>query len=482
MAAAELYRKLGADRIGAGDVAGAVAPLRVAHRLAPDDLQLRKVLVQALYLLGEQERLAGRLAEARDRFAEAAATDPADAAAWNGLGQCHVGLGTVADGAACYRRALALRPDEAAVLSNLGNALVRLLDYDGAEAAYARARELAPGNAEFAHNHALHLLRTGRLAAGWELFPVRLQRPGKLPPCAGPLWDGSDPAGKTIAVWSEQGIGDELMFGTCIPDLVAAAGHVIWECNPKLAPLIARSLPRATVVARPAGAEAATTAAERFPWAAGLAAGGLAIDAWTGCASLAGVYRRDAGDFAGSGGYLRADPVRRRAAAAWLKGMPRPRIGLCWRGGMVTATRSLVYAQPGELAHVVAGAGMPVLLQYGASADELTDLGAITAMPELDLFGDLEGVAALIAELDLVISAATSVVELAGALGVPVWRFGPRSDWTLLGEGLGAGYAGCRRPWFASMRAFTRPDTEPDWAPLFTAMAGELRRNSRLAV
>lgn len=472
MAAFEVYRKLGADRIAAGDVTGALSPLRTALRLRQDDEDLRRVLVQALFVAGEQARLAGRLEEAKGHFAEAAATDPDNAVVWNGLGQCHVALGTVADGAACYRRALALRPDEPAVLSNLGNALVRLLDYAGAEAAYVRAVELAPDHAEFRYNRALHLLRSGRLADGWDLFAARLARPGKLPDVPGPLWDGSDPAGRTIAVWSEQGIGDELMFGTCIPGLATAAGHVIWECAPKLQSLLARSLPQLTVVARPENAGAARTAGERFPWAGSAGP----IDGWIGSGALPQVFRREPADFAGSGGYLSADPARRQRAADWLASLPRPRVGICWRGAVVNATRSLVYAPPQAVACALASAGAtPVLLQYGATSDELAAFGApVAAMPELDLFDDLESVAGLIAELDLVISAATSVAELAGALAVPVWRFGPRSDWTLLGQPEGG------RPWFSSMRVFGKPDCDPDWSPVFAAMAAELSQNSRL--
>lgn len=472
MSAPNPYRRLGFERIAAGDVAGALAPLRTAHLLDPDDGDLRRVLVQALYVVGEQARLAGQPEEARAHLAEAAALAPDDAAAWNSLGLCHLALGTAADAAACFRRALAEKALEAAIHSNLGNALVRLCDMDGAEDAYARALALAPGNPEFRFNRALHLLRRGRLAEGWTAFAARLERPGRMPPCPGPLWDGSDPAGRTIAVWSEQGLGDELMFGTCIPDLVARAGRVIWECHPKLALLLAGALPRVTVVARPADAETARTPEARFPWARATGP----VDGWIGCAGLPAFFRATPDTFAGSGGYLFASPARRRQAAEWLAALPRPRIGLCWRSSMTGAKRDLTYARADELAAVVAGSGAsPVLLQAHATADELAALGMpVAAMPGLDLFNDLDGLAGLIAELDLVISAATSVAELAGALGVPVWRFGPQSDWTLLGATDG------RRPWFSSMRVFTRPDCETGWSAPFAAMAEALRDSSWL--
>ena len=473
MAALETYRKLGADRIAGGDIQGAIAPLRVARRLAPEDKTVGRVLGQGLFVLAEQDRLAGNVLRARERFAEAAIHAPDDPAIWNGLGQCCVAIGDVADGAGHYRHALTLRSDAATVYSNLANALVRLNDYDGATQAYERALDLRPGDPEIRHNHAFHLLRLGRLGEGWRAYRARLERPGVRPPLPGPEWDGDDPADRTIAVWSEQGVGDELMFGTCLPDLIARAGHVVWECAPKLADLLRRSFPSATVVARPIGAETAQTPAERFGWLHRVPS----IDAWTGIASLPGVFRPEAAAFRGSGAYAKADPNRRARAAAWLSNIPRPWVGLCWRGGVVTTRRSQVYAAISDLAPMCRAVGIaPVVLQYRADDSELAAFAAadVTAhvMAELDLFEDIEGLAGLVAELDLVISAGTAVAELAGALGTPVWRFGPDSDFTLLGAG--------RRLWFESMRCFTKPDAEPDWSALFQAMSAELRVYSGL--
>ncbi|MEZ5669618.1 MAG: hypothetical protein R3F55_19690 [Alphaproteobacteria bacterium] len=471
MSALETYRRIGSDRIASGDIAGALAPLRIARRLAPTDAAVGQVLGQLLFVLGEQERGAGRLESARNYFAEGVGHAPDDAALWNGLGQCCVAVGDVAEGVECYRRARRLRPDAAIIHSNLGNALVRLNRDEAADEAYARASLLLPDDPEIRHNRALHMLRRGRLAEGWDEYRARLLRPGCRPPLDGPEWDGGDPAGRTIAVWSEQGIGDELMFGTCVPDLAAQAGHVVWECAPKLAGLLQRSLPQVSVVARPAAAAEAQTAEERFPWRPQVPA----IDGWIGVAGLAAVYRRSIANFPSAAGFACADPKRRADAAAWLAALPQPRVGLCWRGGVVTQTRSLVYAGVTEMARLVRETGItPVLLQYRADDTEraaLSGLGIdVHAMPGLDLFDDIEGAAALIAELDLVVAAGTSVAELAGALGVPVWRFGPQSDFTLLGSG--------SRPWFPSMRVFTKPDAERDWSALFERMASELRLRS----
>ena len=264
------------------------------------------------------------------------------------------------------------------------------------------------------------------------------------------------------------------MFGTCIPDLVKCAGHVVWECAPKLVGLLARSFPGVSVVARPPHAEVAKNADQRFPWRSQVPR----IDSWTGIASLPRFFRRNIGAFNQSGGYGVAAPVRRQMAANWLADIPRPRVGVCWRSGVVNVTRNLVYAAPADIAPVLRAMDIaPVLLQYRVDRAEIAELAAagvsLSEMPELDLFDDFEGLAGLIAELDLVISAGTVVAELAGALGVPVWRFGPHSDYTMLGE--------TRRPWFNSMRSFSKPDADRDWAPVFRAMESELRVYSGLA-
>lgn len=479
MSAYDVYCRLGSDRITAGDVSGAVKPLRVAYKLEPTNPDICRVLSQALFILGEQHRLAGQIHEAHLYFDEAVRCSPDYAVAWNGLGQCQIEEGAISDGVASFRRALASAPDAAIVHSNLGNALVRDLEFDAADTAYLRALELAPDDAEIRHNYSMHLLRTGRLAEGWRMHRARLDRPGRMPPIDGPLWDGGDLAGRTIAVWSEQGIGDELMFGTCMPDLIARTGHVIWEVSSKIAPLCRRSFPQATVIARSDGVDGATTTAARFPWRAEAGT----IDVWTGSGLLPGFFRPDRESFAGSGGYLKADPVRRQEAASWMAGLPRPRVGFCWRSGHVTARRGLTYAPPEALAAVARDGGIaPVLLQHGIVEQELAAFDQagvpIAAMPGLDLFDDLEGTAGLVAELDLVISAGTSIAELAGALGVPVWRFGPQSDWTLLGYGVAEGYQPRARPWFGSMQVFLKPDAQADWLPLFHEINTQFRGNS----
>ena len=130
---------------------------------------------------------------------------------------------------------------------------------------------------------------------------------------------------------------------------------------------------------------------------------------------------------------------------------PALTVGLCWRSGLRNALRDANYAPLADWAPILTLPGLRLInLQYDDCDAELAEaekrFGIVVHRPPLDLRNDLDGAAALTAALDLVVSAGTSVAEMAGALGSPVWRIGPAGDWTALGTGC--------RPWYPSMRLF----------------------------
>ena len=137
---------------------------------------------------------------------------------------------------------------------------------------------------------------------------------------------------------------------------------------------------------------------------------------------------------------------------------PGLKVGIGWRSQVMTAQRQSSYITAPALAPLLRVPGLvAVNLQYGPVAAEIAAAEALSGRKihhwdDLDLTDDFENTAALMAALDLVVSPAMSAGELAGALGVPVWRFGP-SDWTRLGSGC--------RPWYPAMRLFTPPPGAP---------------------
>lgn len=430
---------------------------------------------------------AGDLAEAR-RQAEAARVAGANSAAFHTLcGNLHRQDGASARAIEDYRTALAREAEWWPALINLGASLrergelaeaARLLRhaialqpaaadsryYGGLLAADEgrggdALRELDAALAadpDFAEAHVQRgflLLARERYAEGWagyawrdrtldwRLRHVDLQRP----------WNGERLAGATLLVRAEQGLGDQIMFMSCLADAAARVGRVILECDARLAPLAARAF-RGWQILPSSG---------RREDAALLLPGGLpavAVDTYLGC--LAQFFRAAAADFPSRGAYLSADPGRVRAWREQLAASPRPLIGIAWRGGTAgtrTQSRSLPLA---ELLAALPPQATLISLQWDATDDECREAGRVTGRTLLrcvDAAGDIDGTAALLSALDRVVTVCGSVVHLAGALGVPADVLVPAvAEWRYLDSG-------DRMPWYASVRLL-RQRAAGDWS------------------
>ncbi|MBY6263967.1 tetratricopeptide repeat protein [Azospirillum sp. 412522] len=405
----------------------------------------------------------GTLLRARDDYAESEAAlrhalrlDPGHATALTNLGVVLKETGRIPEAEAAHLEALHLAPDDAETMVNL--ALLREAQGRGeeAEALYRRALVHAPGFALARWNLALRLLGRGRLTEGWDEYEARFasRRVSAGRSFTLPAWDGA--SGRRLLVWREQGLGDELLFGTALPDLAArlGPGELVVEVDPRLTGLVGRALPGVTVRTQTADPTDA--------------------DAHLPMGSLPRLLRPTLADFPARPSWLAPDPPR---LAEWRERLaalgPGLRVGICWGSRNMAGERKASYTQLADWAPLLTLPGLiPVTLQYDGREAEIAEVEAklglcIRRWPGTDLKSDLEGVAALIAGLDLVVTVASSVGEMAGALGVPVWRFGPAGDWTALGSGV--------RPWFPSMRLWSTTPGER-LADLLTRMAAELRR------
>ncbi|MDZ5649205.1 tetratricopeptide repeat protein [Nitrospirillum sp. BR 11828] len=435
---------LGLARVQLGDLDGATESMTLAAAVAPDNPSYRSNLGTAL-------KAQGRFDLAEEAYRQALAIDPGHVDAMANLGGLLHATGRLAAAIACLDRALPLGPDHAATLINLGVALTDRGQLPRALTLLRRAVEITtppPGRpldqqgAEARWDLAVALLMAGDYAAGWPQFEGRRHRPGHAlarPP--GAEWDGADPAGRTILVHSEQGRGDSLQFARFIAPLAAKGARVILACQPELARLLATAPGVAQVV----------STADPLP----------AYDAYCPLLSLpARLGLATAADLAIDRPYLTPDPAQVAAFGSRLNAVAagRRRVGLCWAGAPgnpVDARRSLDPALLAPLARF-AGQAAFISLQKGASAAPaglaLTDWTADLA--------DYADTAALVANLDLVVTVDTSVAHLAGALGRPVW---------LLNR-----YDGCWRwqkgrldsPWYPSLLQL-RQEEMGDWrAPL----------------
>jgi len=357
-------------------------------------------------------------------------------------------------------RARALGLDDADVHARRGVALHDLGRADEAIAAFDLALARNPRHIAARFHRALSLLALGRFAEGWPDYELRLRsedRPQRT--IAGVRWQGEPFEGRTLLVHAEQGVGDEILFASCLPDIVSRAGLCIVECDARLASLYRRSFPGATIIG----------GSQREPIAI---PADVRVDLHVPVGSLPGYLRRSRTDFPAHAGYLRADPQRTAAWRARLaESGQRCSVGVAWRGGTLRSrgpARSVALA---ELSAILAIQGVDwVSLQRGAAPEELEAMqrahGArVLSFPQA--LENLDETAALLAALDLVITTDSTVAQLAGASGRQVWVLLPVSaEWRY-------GIDGERMPWYPSARLF-RQAAPGAWSAVAGRVAREL--------
>ena len=423
----------------------ALEPLREAYDAGEQPALAAATLAEALRALGDEDQA--------DYFiARALEADPSS-------GPAHVQRGVLAQlrgelqvAETAYRNAIAHAPDTAVAWMNLGLVLEQRGEFAAARQHHEQAVRLRPDWAEARFNLALQLLLQGEYARGWEEYEWRWRREdlrGYTPHAGRPRWDGGT-APQTVLVYCEQGFGDSLQFLRFVPGVRERAGRVLLECPPKLAPLFRRTPGIDAVIAR-----------------------GETVPAFDSCVALLGLPRllgttlqsipRDVP-------YVHPDPARAAHWAARLATDPSPlKVGLFWAtesGARTTAQRTLSLQALAPLAKA-AGASF-YSLQRGDAARQANAPPA--GLRITDLSGELTDFAddaALMVNLDLVISMDTATAHLAGALGRPAWvltHFPPPWNWMLERED---------SPWYPSVRLFRQAPGE-GWAPVIERIAGAL--------
>jgi len=425
----------------------AAAQYRRALDIRPDYAEAHYNLALALEAQGA---IAAGIAEYR--LALRAAPDYVEA--HNNLGLALQAEGQFVEAVACYERALAGKPEEAEIHNNLGTALQSLGRPVAALASYRRALALRPDYPGARTNLATCLLLMGALRQGFEAFRARwegVDSPLRMPELPRPLWEGESLAGRSILVHCEQGMGDSLHFIRYAPLLAERAGRVIVLTPPALARLF-RSIPGIEIV------EAPPAAAE--------------FDCHIPLLCLPRLFGTELATVPAAIPYLAAEPDKVRHWAARLAPYrQRALIGLVWAGApraqdrlahAVDRRRSLRLDALAPLGGIEAV--QFVSLQKGPPAAEAAlptcRLGLVDVTGELDDFADT---AALVGNLDLVISVDTSVAHLAGALGKPVWllsRFDGCWRWLLDRD---------NSPWYPTMRLFRQP-APGDWDSVVRAV------------
>ncbi|MRX07796.1 tetratricopeptide repeat protein [Pseudoduganella sp. FT25W] len=430
--------------LAAGDYAGAEDRYQQALALQPWHVAARA----NLGYLKEQQ---GAVAEAEFHYRQAIALMPDHPQLHQNLGALLFKEKRLAESEATMRTAVELAPDSPTAWSQLGALLVCTHREPEGEACYRQALALDPGHARAQFNLSYLLLRQARFEEGWRMLDARWQF-DRFPlsfDCS--FWQGEPLEGKSIALGLEAGHGDMIHFCRYAPMLKArGARRVDVVCHPALRRLFA-ALP---------GVDHVYALGEALP-------GGW--DYWTRPMRLPGLFGTEMATIPADVPYLRADAA---LVQQWRCELPQQglRVGLAWRGNANfenDADRSLPSLM--SLAPLAAVDAHFVSLQKGAGeAEALTPPAGMFVHPIAARLGDFADTAAVIANLDLVISVDTAVAHLAGALGKPCWLLLPdyRCDWRWMADRGDT-------PWYPSMRLFRQP-RDGGWAPVVAEVVAAL--------
>ena len=426
-----------------------------AERLFRHVLAVNPRHADSLHLLGVIAYQTDRHDLAADLIRKAIAINPREPSLQSNMGNLLLQQGRLDEAVACYRKAIALKPDFSEALNNFGNALRAQGQLDEAITCYYRALELSPEDPEAHYNLATALLARGDMPAGWKEHEWRWKTPQLAPSrraFAQPQWRGKSAEGRTLLIHAEQGFGDTLHFCRYAP-LAAAQGLRVILDLPK---------PLVRLLSSLSGVDQIVASGEALP----------AFDLHCPMMSLPLALKTTIETIPADVPYLYPDAAQvrfwqerlaahknqgRRIGVAWA-GNPRPHI---LAAAAIGRRRSIA---PDRLAPLFESPGLHFLsLQKDGPAAPvhfpLTDF-----MAEM---GDFADTAALIANLDLVISVDTSVVHLAAALGKPVWlvdRFDSCWRW-LVG----------RRdsPWYPGLRLYRQPKPG-DWGSVVAEVTRDL--------
>lgn len=404
----------------------------------------------------------GKSKEAIDYLQRLTLTQPPSSLIYYTLGMVALTAGQKSESVAWLDEALKLDVRHVPSIVARGRLLRTEGDLVAAQAHFDAALRVDPSNPDARFNRGLIQLSLRQFQEGWEDYDFRQytdEHPTYAPNI--PIWQITDPIPKCLLVIPEQGLGDEIMFASCIPDLIREVPQVVLGCDMRLAPLFQRSFQKVELQPfdRKLNDLSVLTHKE-------------GIDCQVAIGSLPRRFRKNSAAFPVRKAYLEANgSLVREWKEKFLRLGRQSKVGITWRGGLNNTQRDLrtiprslwnsIFAQP----HL-----RFISLQYDATSDEIALINnehniSIAHYPES--LRDIDETAALICACDLIISVPTAFAHLGGALGVDTWILTPASpDWRYE-------HQGDRILWYPSVRLF-RQSPDSSWHAVLNEVAQTL--------
>lgn len=414
--------------------------------------------------------------EAIEVLKEAIGISPEAPALWNTLGTVLCNLGKAEDSLVFFEEALRLEPNYAKAWHNRAFAKTDLGDLEGALVDCEEAMKRPAQAQDLAIMHfarSVLLLALGRLEEGWKAYEARFSHELSEAPLfyiPGTRWSGQDLKGKAVLIIAEQGLGDEVMFASMMPDILKELGpetKVTVAVERRLVPLFERSFPGIEIVAH------RTVTYQGRVWRAIPDIDDFSrFDYWTALGEFLPSLRGSVEAFARGGAFLTPDPERVAHWKAELEKLgPGLKVGLLWKSLVLTAERARQFSPFHAWEPALKTPGVTFInLQYGDCDEEIAyakeAFGVeIWQPPGIDLKQDLDDVMALCAAVDLTIGYSNATMNLAGACGAPIWMITAPKVWSRLGTD--------HYPWYPQARVFSPPKFS-DWGPALRGVADAL--------
>ncbi|HEY2413854.1 MAG TPA: tetratricopeptide repeat-containing glycosyltransferase family protein [Pirellulaceae bacterium] len=443
---AEAYNDVGLVYEAQKRFDAAIASFEHALALKPD-------YVGAINNLGNALRATGRVEQALKRFNEALLVEPSLPAIHNNLGLAQRELGNTEEAFHCFQRAISIDPCNAESFNNLGAVYRDLGQHTQAAECFTRALTLNPTYADAHFNRATHWLLHGDFAHGWKEYEWRWQRKD-FPSRGAPelVWDGRTLSGHRLLLHAEQGLGDTIQFARYAALCKNRGATVVFAAQKPLVALLAGC----------PGIDELTDlecAAPPFHFHAPLM-------------SLPNIFGTSLDAVPAKVPYLTPSPLLKQSWMQRLGAFDGIKIGIAWQGNASFVADRYRSIPLSEFAPLAAVSGVTLVsLQKGPGTEQLRDaklpFSIVNFGDRLDASGAFADTAAIMTNLDLIVTSDSAIAHLAGALAIPTWLALPLSpDWRWL-------LSRADSPWYPTLRLF-RQGKRGDWKAVFDEMANTL--------